>query len=117
MDNIYLQTMRNAVKGNMVVKLLAKSSGRSEPTSLLNYRERVIKEDDWEITADDDKVEASSKWCEWEFGGGKSKIYGFFVVNEDGEVLWEERSKVPYEVIRRGDKFRVRPKLRLEIID
>ena len=87
------------------------SDGNLEP-DLKGYGPRTLAEEDWKVLAEENKVIAVGKWVEWEFEEGGADIYGFIVKDGDGELLWAESYEDgPYQILRKGDKLRIRPKM------
>lgn len=111
MTNLCQQTIHNIISSELTVRLTCSENKLSEPKHLTNYKSRKLKESDWHLRPTEKGVEAVANWVEWNFGGGKAFIYGFCVTDEEGNILWEERKKDPFEVLRAGDKLRVRPKI------
>ena len=108
-NQILLKTVRSILKTGLTMRLTA--DGNKEP-ELKGYKQINLPEGSWKLLAGDEKVVAISKWVEWVFEEGKAKIYGFFVQDRDGDVLWSETYKDgPYEILRKGDKLRVRTKM------
>lgn len=114
-SNLCLEAIQKVIKSNLSVRLISDKTRLVEPKSILDYRAKQLREEDWETVSHEDKVEATTrKWIEWEFGGGKAEIYGFYVTDSKNAIIWEERSTIPFEVLRKGDKLRVRPKIVFE---
>jgi hypothetical protein len=90
------------------------SGGNLEP-KLKGYSPRRLGEKDWKLTTGEKKVSAVAKWIEWEFQEGGADIYGFIIKDKDGELLWAESYKDgPYQILRKGDRLRIRPKMVFE---
>lgn len=114
MSNLHSQTLKEFIKQELFVKILSEKEGYAEPNSASNYTPKKVTERDWKIMSTDSKSQAVLDWIDWEFSEGKFDIYGFFVTDKDGKVIWAERSRIPYKVLRKGDKFRVKPKIVFE---
>ena len=108
-NQILQKTVRSILKTGLTMALRA--DGNKEP-KLKGYSPVALPANSWQLLAEEKEVVAISKWVEWVFEEGKAKIYGFFVQDKDGDVLWSETYKDgPYEILRKGDKLRVRTKM------
>jgi len=100
------------IKDKLTIRLISDKDKLVEPTEVIDYFPKIILEKDWEVLRENDRTEAVGRKAEWTFGGGKAKIYGFYVTSMDGKVIWSERAKEgPWEVLRKGDRFSVKPKI------
>jgi phage terminase large subunit-like protein len=80
--------------------------------TLKGYNRKAVPEGNWKVLSGDKKTVAIAQWVEWVFEGGKEKVYGFFLKDKDDDVLWKETFEDgPYEILRKGDKLRIRPKM------
>jgi len=85
--------------------------GKAE-TKLSGYKHKLLPKSDWNIIPHQKEVVALADWAEWIFGEEKGTIQGFYVKDKDGHVVWEEKFKEgPIEILRKGDKLRIRPKI------
>ena len=72
---------------------------------------------DWTITVADDPSDAIYLQQTFTFTGaltGNTKIYGYYVTNDDGTVLlWAERLAVYFQPANNGDQLLITPKVQL----
>lgn len=78
---------------------------------LTGYSHKLLPKTKWKILSEENEVVALSDWIEWQFGGGKAVIHGFYIKDKSNDVIWEKKFKEPVEVLRKGDKLRIRPKI------
>jgi len=108
-NQILRKTVHSILQSGLTLHLM--QAGGSE-LKLTGYKHKSLPERNWKILAEDNKIIALSEWVEWVFGGGKAEAHGFYVNDRGGDTLWKEKFKEgPYEILRKDDKLRIRPKM------
>jgi hypothetical protein len=81
------------------------------------YVAKTLVQENWTTTSvtdpdGGDMAEAVYAQQEWTFDdtGGANTIYGYFIVDEDGDVMWAQRFDTPRVVGEIGDLLRLTPK-------
>lgn len=70
----------------------------------------------WTITASDDPPQGSYAQQTWTFDGELSAtatIYGYYVVDADGTLLWAEKFTASFTPATSGDQVKVTPRLQM----
>jgi len=108
MNQMIQKTVDSVLNSGLTLHLMG--VGKSE-VKLSGYSYISLPKTKWNVLSEEDEVIALSDWIEWEFGGGKETIHGFYIKDKSKDVIWEEKFNEPVEVLRKGDKLRIRPKI------
>ena len=108
-NQISQKTVRSILQSGLTLHLM---DAKGVEPKLLNYKHKSLPERNWKLLSENGETVALAEWAEWVFVGGKADIYGFFIKDKDGDVLWKEKFKGgPCEVLRKDDKLRIRAKM------
>ena len=108
-NQILQKSVDSVLKSGLSLHLMG--PGKAE-TKLSGYKHKSLPKANWKISLRENEITALADWAEWTFGEGKGSIQGFYVKDKDGHVVWEEKFKEgPIEILRKGDKLRIRPKI------
>jgi len=108
-NQILRKTVHSILQSGLTLHLTQAGGGELK---LKGYKHKSLPERNWKILAEDNKIIALSEWAEWVFEGGKAEVHGFYVNDKVGDTLWKEKFKEgPYEILRKDDKLRIRPKM------
>lgn len=80
------------------------------------YAAITLSNGSWTITSGNDPSDAVYAQQTFTFTGAlttNTDVYGYFVVNDDGTLLWAERLAATYTPANSGDLLKVTPKFQL----
>lgn len=80
------------------------------------YSAKTLTAGSWTINTANDPSDAVYAQQTWTFTGqlsGGATIYGYYVVNANGVLIWAERLPYPFTPYANGDQLRVTPKFQL----
>ena len=111
-NNTAYRSAKAFIKDTVVLRLTVDDTELIEP-KLGGYGSVTLNEDDWQLLSDEDQSRVvAKKWVEFVFEEGEDNIFGHFLTDAAGELIYVEMyPEGPFRVLRSGDTLRIRPKV------
>jgi len=80
------------------------------------YAAKTITNGSWTVTVGNDPSDAAYAQQTWTFTGALTTnptIYGYYVVDADGTLLWAEKLAASFTPANNGDELKITPKFQL----
>lgn len=80
------------------------------------YASKTLTNGSWTVTPSNDPSVATYAQQTWTFTGaltGGATVYGYYVVNADGVLIWAERLGTAYIPAANGDELKITPKFQM----
>lgn len=110
------------VSKELYVKLYTNNKNISTETSAKDlveargggYKPIVMRKGDWKVIVENGAVQAKRREVTWKFTSRVGKVFGYYVTDYDGTLIWGTKFKTPFEAEREGDTIKVNPTLVME---
>lgn len=79
------------------------------------YEPKTLPGDNWTIVEGDPSFAAYARQI-FEFSGAVGEVFGYYIVQESGNLMWAERfPDAPFTIKNDGDEIKVTPRMELEM--
>ena len=120
----YFNNARPAGGNNLTIKLFTNNVTPADTDTAGTYTEatgggyaaKTITNGSWTVTVGNDPSDAAYAQQTWIFTGALTTnptIYGYYVVDADGTLLWAEKLAASFTPANNGDELKITPKFQL----
>ncbi|HLC17492.1 MAG TPA: hypothetical protein VJM57_00565 [Thermodesulfobacteriota bacterium] len=120
----YFNNARPAGGNNLTIKLFTNNVTPADTDTAGTYTEatgggyaaKTITNGSWTVTVGNDPSDAAYAQQTWTFTGALTTnptIYGYYVVDADGTLLWAEKLAASFTPANNGDELKITPKFQL----
>lgn len=117
----YFNNTRPSGGNNLTLKLFTSNTTPAQTDTAATYTEaagggyaaKTLTNGSWTVATANDPSDAVYAIQTWTFTGaltGSATIYGYFVVDADGTLIFAERASATYTPANSGDQYSVTPK-------